>query len=319
LRQFIEAIFPQEFPYPGDPVVVSDSRAGLICPDGGIFHAAELIDREGGAGDAEAVRFEENGTPAGEFDGDGDQQADRRQEEQHQRCEDDIERPFKEPVSIVIQRKGPHLEQRNFAQVANFEMHLLVAIACEVGNQVSPYAISFSDGDEVFDGIHFAQGKGDEGVFEGSFVEDLLKLVNRADHVVSRTIQPGCGMFCQHADRFDAKVFIVEEIVLQLDTQFVISNDDGRFEVEVGLEKIAEKEPGGHTEFQQEEQRHRTEVLAFGADRPVRKEQEQGCKGKIINKTPDEGPGHFTIIQFKIPQIFNEKRADDDIAGVQDD
>jgi hypothetical protein len=126
-------------------------------------------------------------------------------------------------------------------------------------------------------------------------------------------------MFCQHADRFDAKIFIVEEIVLQLDTQFVISDDDGRFEVEMGLEKIAEKKPGGHTEFQQEEQGYRTEVLAFGADRPVRKEQEQGCKGKIINKSPDEGPGHFAIIQFKIPQIFNEKRADDDIAGIQDD
>jgi hypothetical protein len=42
-------------------------------------------------------------------------------------------------------------------------------------------------------------------------------------------------------------------------------------------------------------------------------------KGKIIDETPDEGPGHFAIIQFKVPQIFNENRADDDIAGVQDD
>ena len=87
-------------------------------------------------------------------------------------------------MSIDIEREGPHLEQRNFAQVAHFEMDFLVTVACEIGYQVSPYAIPFRDGDEGFDGIHFAEGKGDEGVFEGPFVEDLLKLIDRADHVV---------------------------------------------------------------------------------------------------------------------------------------
>lgn len=76
-------------------------------------------------------------------------------------------------------------------------------------------------------------------------------------------------MFCQQADRFDAKVFIVEEIVLQLDAQFVVPDDDSRLEVQMGLEKIAKKEPGRHTEFQQEKQGHCAEVLAFGADRPI--------------------------------------------------
>lgn len=88
-------------------------------------------------------------------------------------------------MSIVIEREGPHLEQRDFAQVTHFEMDFLVTVACEIGYQVSPYAIPFRDGDEVFDGFHFTQGEGDEGVFKGPFVEDLLKLVERADHIVT--------------------------------------------------------------------------------------------------------------------------------------
>jgi len=260
LRKFIEAIFPQEFAEPGYPFVVFGSRPELVRGDGLVFHAPELIDRKGGACNTHPMGFEENGSSAGEFDDESDQQAERHQQEDHGRREDDIEGSFQEPVGVGIERKGPHLQQGDIAEAADFEMYFVRAR--KVRDEMSSDAIPFRDGDQVFDCLHLAQGQDDKGVFEGAAVKNLLKIVYRADHIA---IAQGGGLIREQADGSDTQVLIGDKIILKLGTQFIIADDDGRLEIEVGIKEIPEKEPGGNAELQEEEQGNRGQVLPFGA------------------------------------------------------
>jgi len=117
-------------------------------------HGPELIDGEGGSGDAEAVRFEENRAFTGQLDSEGNQQAEGKQQENHQRGESDIEGPFEEAVAIGIQGEGPHLEQGDIAEVADLKMDILAA--CKIGNEMGADAVPFCNSNKCFNFFNLA-------------------------------------------------------------------------------------------------------------------------------------------------------------------
>lgn len=92
--------------------------------------------------------FEENRAFTGQLDSEGDQQAEGKEQEHHQRGEADIECPFEEAVGIGIQRKGPHLEQGDIAKVADLKMDILAAR--KIGHEMGADAIPFRDGNKCF-------------------------------------------------------------------------------------------------------------------------------------------------------------------------
>src|SRR6202030_184561 len=147
----------------------------------------------------------------------GDQDAEGHQQEHHHRSKSDVESPLQEAIGIGIKREGPHLQQRDVAEVAHLEMDLLAA--GEIGDEVRADAVPFGHGDEVLNFFYFGQWQYYKGVFEGLVVEDLLEIVDGAYH-------GGVGIFCgpigEEADRLDAEIFICQEVVLKLGTQLVI-------------------------------------------------------------------------------------------------
>src|SRR5579872_4586799 len=183
LRELVEAVFPQKPSYPRDAPVTFYSGLQRIIGVRTVDHRPEFIDGEWRAGNAEPVRFEKDRSPAGQLNGNGDQDSQRNEANHHGRRENDIERPLKEAVGVSVQGKGPHLEEGNIAQAAHFKMDLLAA--GKIWYEVGADAIPFGDGDKVFYFLHLTQRQNDKCVFKGAGVEDLLKIGDRTDHVMA--------------------------------------------------------------------------------------------------------------------------------------
>ena len=220
LGEFVDAIFSKDLPEPGDALVALNGGVELVGVNRFVVHGAKLKDSKRGSGYAEPVGFEKDGPFTGQFDGDGDEQAEREQKQDHQGGKSDIKGSFKKAAGVGLEGEGPHLEERNIAQGIDFEMDLLAP--GEIGNKMGADAVSFGYSNEVPDLFGLIQGQYDEGVFEVAAVEDLLEIVDGADDVM---VQILCRQVGEQADGFDAKVFICEEVILKLGAQFVITDN----------------------------------------------------------------------------------------------
>ena len=127
------------------------------------------------------------------------------------------------------------------------------------------------------------------------------------------------GPVGEEPDRLDAEVFVGKKVVLKLGAQFIVADDNRRFEIKVGFEEITEEEPGRNTEFQQKEKGDSGKVLALRACTLVGNQEHQRGESKIINKAAYEGSGHFGVVRFQVAKIFYKYGAYDDVPDIEYD
>jgi hypothetical protein len=85
----------------------------------------------------------------------------------------------------------------------------------------------------------------------------------------------------------------------------------------MGLERKIEEVPDRQAKFQQKENGDRDQELLLRIRAFIKENQQKGGKCKIINKPPDQEPGHSQEANFKIPEVFHEDGTNGNIGEIQ--